>query len=118
MILETNARNAMIGALATLHNGGELRLETSGNVEIATLPMSATAFGAAASGVVTANAITADAVATGGTVTKCSAYTSGAAKIIEMTAGTSGTEVIVSVGAIPAGATVTMTALQYTMPAS
>jgi len=118
MILQTNARNAMAQALATLHDGGTLKLETAGNVEVATMTFAATAFGAPATGVVTAAAIGPDAVATGGTVTKGSTYTSAAAKIVEMTAGTSGTEIILSVSNIPAGATVTVTSLQYTMPAS
>lgn len=49
---------------------GTLVLRTSGDVEVATLTFSATAYGAASGGTATANAITSDASATGGTVAK------------------------------------------------
>jgi hypothetical protein len=53
--------------LVDVSGPGELEIMTAGDVEIATLPASATAFGASATGVATANAITDDTNATGGT---------------------------------------------------
>ena len=53
---------------------GRLEFQTSGDVEVATVTFSATAFGAASSGTATANAITADSSATGGVVAKFVIY--------------------------------------------
>ena len=49
---------------------GNIILQTSGSVEVATLPLTDGAFGDSASGVATANAITSDTSATGGTIAK------------------------------------------------
>lgn len=68
--LTETARNTIISALGVLVNAGNIQLKTSGDVVVATLTFSATAFGSAASGVITANAITDDTNAVGGTVAK------------------------------------------------
>ena len=117
MILETNARNAMIAALGTLHNSGTFVLETSGGVEIATLTFAASAFGAPATGVITAAAITADTSATGGTVGRARTFT-GATPIATLTVGLSAAEVIMASLTVPVGATVNVTSLTMTQPAS
>lgn len=119
MQLETNARNAMIAALGTLHNSGQFRLETSGGVAVATLGFAASAFGAPATGVITAAAFTPDTAAVGGVVSRARTFTSGgAAPIATLTAGLSGAEVIMASMTIPAGATVTITSMTMTQPAS
>lgn len=122
MILETSARNAACDAVVDLLDAGAAagycQFETSGDAEIATLPMSDPAFGAAAAGVATANSITSDTNATGGTIAQASFYDSNNVKRFEMTAGTSGTEIIVSSTSVGAGDTVAMSALTVTCPAS
>lgn len=49
---------------------GKLVFRTAGDVAVATLPFSATAFGAASNGTATAAAITSDTNAAGGTIAK------------------------------------------------
>jgi len=69
----TALRNTLADAIdaacnaGTTDAGGDLVIMTSGDVEVATLALSATAFGAAAAGTITAAAITNDSSATGGT---------------------------------------------------
>ena len=120
--LETSARNAACNAIADLVDAGTgagtLQLETSGDVEVATLTFSDPAFGNAATGVCTANAITDDSSATGGTVAQASIYDSDSNKILEMTAGTSGTEMILTSTTIAATETVSCSSLTITVPAS
>ncbi len=73
--LETNARNAACDAIVDSYDtggAGDLIFETSGDVECATCPLSATSFGAASTGTATANPITSDTTATGGTVAQAS----------------------------------------------
>lgn len=122
MILETVARNAMCDALVDLLDGGTgagyIQFETSGDVEVATLPLNATAFGAASTGTATANAITSDTNATGGTIEHASFYNGDDAKIFELTCGTSGAEIILSSLVISASDTVSMSSLTITQPAS
>ncbi len=91
---------------------GNLVFRTSGDVEVATLPFSATAFGAAVAGVATANAITSDASATGGTIAKAT---------LENAAGTA--KINCSVTATGGGGDITLnsivvsiTSLTYTAP--
>lgn len=73
---ETTIRNGITDYVTgqinvgTTNPNGQLIFETSGDVEVATLNFSATAFGLAVNGVATANTITDDSNATGGTVTK------------------------------------------------
>lgn len=67
--LTTAARNAACDAVCALVNGGKIELLTAADALVATLNLSATAFGAAVNGVATANAI-ANGVAAAGTVTK------------------------------------------------
>lgn len=122
MILETVSRNAMCDALVDLVDGGTgagyLQFETSGDVEVATLPFSATAFGAAATGVATAAAITSDTSATGGTVAQASVYNGDDVKLWENTVSTSGAEINLSSLSVGVGDTVSMSAYTVTVPAS
>ena len=93
-----------------------LVLNTSGDVEVATLNMSVTSFGAAAAGVATAAAITADPSATGGTTTKFRLTDRDNGIIIEGSVGTSGTDIVLSSNVITATDTVSMSSLTYTAP--
>lgn len=118
--LETAARNAAADALAALADGGTLVLETSGDAEVSTHAFAGTAFGAASGGVATAAAIGDDTSAAGGTIAQASIYTSGAAKVMELTASATGGggEVQVSSLTITAGETVSISSLTITVPAS
>lgn len=123
MVLETNARNALANAFDDLMNTGSgtsnLKLETAGDVEVATFNLQNPAFGAASTGVITAQGTPIqDTSATGGTVAQGSLYNRNGDKVSESPAGTSGTEIIMSSLTVGVGETVTLTALTVTQPAS
>ena len=122
MILTTAARNAACNAIVDLVDGGSgagtIQFETSGDAEVATLTFSDPAFGSASTGVATASATTSDTSATGGTIAQASIYDSSSTKIWENTAGTSGTEFILSSTSIGAGDTVSCSSFTVTVPAS
>jgi hypothetical protein len=123
MVLETATRNALADAFdAHVNTGGgtaNLKLETSGDVEVATFNFQNPAFGAAANGVITLQGTPIeDADAAGGTVAQGSIYDRGGAKVSESVAATSGQEITVSSTTIGVGETVTLTSLTVTQPAS
>ena len=99
---------------------GTLVFQTSGDVEVATLTFSATAYGAAdGSAVATANAITSDTSATAGTVAKArQKNAAGTDKIIcSVTATGGGGDIEISSTSVGAGDTVSCSSLTYTAPA-
>jgi hypothetical protein len=122
MILTTAARNAACNAVVDLLDAGAgagyIEFQTSGDVEVATLPMSDPAFGAAAAGVATAGAITSDTNATGGTIEHAKFFDSNDTECFEMTCGTSGSEINLSSLAIGVGDTVAISSLTVNCPAS
>lgn len=119
----TAARNAATDAvLALIGTSGNFKFRLAGIVAapgtaVATLPFSATAFGASSSGTATANAITDDSSATGNAspVATGTFETSGGTIVVQCTVGVSGEEVNIPSGlTIPAGSIVGITALTYT----
>lgn len=103
---------------ATIGASGKLVFLTAASAVAATLPFSATAFGAAASGVSTANAITSDTNAAGGTITKAELQTSGSvAKVLcSVTSTGGGGDITLNSVVVSAGQTVSCTSLTYTAP--
>lgn len=95
---------------------GNLIFRTSGDVEVATLPFSTTAFGASSSGTATASAITSDTSATGGTIAKATLENAaGTAKInCSVTASGGGGDIELSSVIVSAGQTVSVSSLTYT----
>ena len=114
---ETAARNGIADYIVDQLDGGTLVINTSGDVEVATLTFGTPAFGAASAGVATANAITSDTSATGGTAAKAVLKTSGAAAVVNCAVGTSGSDINLSSVAIGAGDTVSLSSLTYAAPA-
>lgn len=112
-----STRNALADLVVDLLNNGTLEFQTSGGTEVATLGFGATAFGSASGGTATANAISDDTSATGGAVARFQLKTSGAVPIVQGTAGTSGTDIILSSTSIGAGDTVSCSSLTYSAPA-
>lgn len=95
---------------------GNLVFRTAGDAEVATLPFSANAFGAAnGSAVATANAITSDTSATGGTIAKATLENAaGTAKInCSVTATGGGGDIELSSVVVSAAQTVSMSSLTY-----
>lgn len=116
----TAVRNSLAGVISAAADAGAgaalIVLRTAANAEVATLTMSATAFGAAASGVITANAITSDTNATGGTVANFILTDSNSNEVysgtVTVTGG--GGDLELSSLAIGAGDTVSISTWEYT----
>ena len=88
-------------------------------VKLAELPLSATAFGAAAAGVLTANAITTDASADAtGTASWATLVTSAGVRVVDFSVGTSGADLNLNSVGITAGAAVAVSSLTITFPAA
>lgn len=120
---ETAVRNGIadhvVDAIDT-GGAGTLEFQTSGDVEVATLTFSPTAFGAASGGVATAASITPDSSATGGTVAKFVIKNGSGTVILSGVAGDTGgpaEDITLSSATIGAGDTVSCSALTYTAPA-
>lgn len=119
----TAARNAATDAVTALIGAsGNLVFRLSGTVgapgtAVATLPLSATAFGAASSGTATANAITSDTNAAGNAspVATATLQTSGGTVVIHCAVAASGSDINLTNGlTVAAGDTVSCSSLTYT----
>lgn len=119
----TAARNAATDAVTALIGAsGNLTFRLSGTVGspgtvVATLPLSATAFGASSSGTATANAITSDTNATGNAspVANAALQTSGGTLVIHCAVAASGSDINMTNGlTVASGDTVSCSSLTYT----
>lgn len=119
----TAARNAATDAVTALIGAsGNLKLRLTGTVgapgtAAATLPLSATAFGASSSGTATSNAITSDTNATGNAspVATATLETSGGTVVIHCAVAASGSDINMTGGlTIGSGATVSCSPIIYT----
>ncbi len=89
----------------------------SGNTLLATLTLGATAFGASSAGTKTANAITSGTAVATGTATFFRAFKSDdVTAVIDGSAGTSGTDMVLNSAAISSGATVSISSWTVSMP--
>lgn len=119
----TAARNAATDAVTALIGAsGKLAFRLAGTVGspgtvVATLSLSATAFGASSSGTSTANAITADTNATGNAspVATATLQTSAGTVVIHCAVAASGSDINMTNGlTVAAGDTVSCSSLTYT----
>lgn len=119
----TAARNAATDAVTALIGAsGNLKFRISGTIgspgaAVATLPLSATAFGASSSGTATANAITSDTNATGNAspVATATLETSAGTIVIHFAVAASGSDMNMTNGlTVNAGDTVSCSSLTYT----
>lgn len=119
----TAARNAATDAVTALIGAsGKLAFRLTGTVSapgtvVATLSLSATAFGAAVTGTATANAITSDTNATGNAspVATATLQTSAGTVVIHCAVAASGSDINMSNGlTVAAGDTVSCSSLTYT----
>jgi len=120
----TAARNAATDAVtALISTSGNLVFRTSPSsvaspgTAVATLPLSATAFGASSSGTATANAITSDTNATGNAspVAFATLQTSGGTIVIHCAVAASGSDINMTNGlTVASGDTVSCSSLTYT----
>jgi len=120
----TSARNAATDAVtALIGTSGNLVFRISPSTvgspgtAVATLPLSATAFGASSSGTATANAITSDTNAAGNAsaVAFATLQTSGGTAIIQCSVAASGSDINMTNGlTVAAGDTVSCSSLTYT----
>lgn len=97
---------------------GYLSFQTSGDVEVARLPFSTTAFGAASSGIATAAAITSDTNADGGTIAKAKFFNAAGTQkfACSVTASGGGGDIELSAVIVSVGGTVSMSSLTYEAP--
>lgn len=98
------------------NSAGAFLCQTAGEVTIATLRFSATAFGDAVAGVATAAAISDDTNASAGTMTIGKMVDRDDNTIVQCSIGTSGEDVNFSSNVVEAGDTVRLTSLTYTAP--
>lgn len=116
----TTVRNGIADYVVDLIDAGagagSLIINTSGDVEVATLTFSDPAFGGAAAGVATASAITDDTNATGGVAAKFVIEDSNGTDVCYGSVGTSGEDINLSTTTIVAGDTVSISSLTYTAP--
>jgi hypothetical protein len=120
--------NLALDAALNVLNTGSLQIFTgtqpltpdtalSGNTLLATLPLSATAFGASASATKTANAITSAAAVATGTATFFRAFKSdGVTAVIDGSVGTSGADLNLNTTAIVTGANVAVSSWTVSDP--
>lgn len=121
--LNDDAANAQANQIATDYSTASLVIYSgtapanastalSGNTALATHTLAG--FGAASGGVITANAIADDTIDATGTATF--ARITAGTKVMQLTLGTSGTEVVVSTTSYSSGGTSSITSLTITQP--
>ncbi len=123
LVLETVLRNVLANAIDNEINTGastsNMKLETVGDVEVATLDFQNPAFGNSATGVITLNGVPiSDTNATGGLVDQFSIYDRDGTKQMEGGVAVSGEDLDLSSLTVGATDTVELTSFTITVPAS
>jgi hypothetical protein len=119
----TTVRNALADLIDDQVNAGstdasgDLVIMTSSDVTVATIVLSATAFGAASGGTITLGATTNDTNAVGGTAAKFKFQNRNNVEIFRGTVATSGADLNFSSVSIGAGDTVSITSFSYSASA-
>lgn len=109
----TALATAVLGEIDAGAGAGNLVFRTSGDVEVATCPLSVTS-GVVSGAVLTFNTITDDTNATGGTVAKFTVEDDAAADVLLGNVQTSGGDINLSSLVVGAGDTVSVSSLTYT----
>lgn len=122
LVLETALRDVLADAIDNELNTGastaNMKLETSGDVEVATINFQNPAFGNASTGVITLNGVPLeDSNATGGTVAQFSLYDRDGTKQLEGVVAVSGQDLDLSSLSVGATDTVELTSFTITVPA-
>lgn len=122
LTLETGMRDDLANQMDdSINTGGgtsNMKLETSGDVEVATLDFQDPAFGASSTGVITLQGTPIeDTGATGGTVAQFSIYARSGTKQLEGVVAVSGADLDLTSLAVGAGDTVELTSFSITVPA-
>lgn len=118
----TALRNALATEVSNAADAGttnasaRFQFMTSGDVPVATHNMSNPAFGAPSVGTITAGAIADDTNAAGGVIARFRIIDRDNNEVLRGTAGTSGTDVIITNTTIGAGDTVIVDSFTYTAP--
>ena len=105
LTIANECRKAALDGITALLSGGNLYLTTSGDAELATLPISSVGAGTTASPSVAVLSLTTDTSVTAGTIAKFAFRTSGNGVRINGSVGTSGADLNVTDNVIPSGAT-------------
>lgn len=124
LTLETGLRDTLANAIDDDINfgvtdaNGDMKLETSGDVEVATIQFQNPAFGAAVTGLITLlGTPLSDTNATGGTVAQFSLFNRNNLKILEGVVAVSGQDLDLSSLSVGATDTVELTSFSITVPA-
>ena len=122
LTLETGMRDDLANQMDdSINTGGgtsNMKLETSGDVEVATLDFQNPAFGAAATGVITLQGTPIeDTAATGGTVAQFSIYARSGTKQLEGVVAVAGQDLDLTSLVVGVGDTVELTSFSITVPA-
>ena len=107
------ARHAAGDAVTVLVNGGALVFLTAADAVVASLALSATAFGAPSNGAYAANAITADNNTAAGTITKFELRSTAPAMVITGSVATSGADINLTSVNADAGGSLSVSSLNY-----
>lgn len=122
LTLETGMRDDLANQMDdSINTGGgtsNMKLETSGDVEVATLDFQNPAFGAASTGVITLQGTPIeDTSASGGTVAQFSIYARSGTKQLEGVVAVTGQDLDLTSLVVGVGDTVELTSFSITVPA-
>ena len=117
LLVRQTIANLVVDLIDAGAGAGNLIFQTAADAEVATLPFSDPAFGAAdGSAIATANAITADTTATAGTIEHAKFFDSNSLEVLECSCGIGTGDIQLSSLTIATNDTVSVSNLTYTVP--